>query len=198
MKEWHGAQRKDGRVYIYLQETFRYHRYDNTPPICKRRSFILMTQMLVDRRDLDFVIWEQMNGEQYLSTERYRGFDRKMCDMIITEASALATRELLPTLSEGDRTGVLYEDGIVKVPKSFHRAYRLIVEGGWNNLGVPEEMGGQGAPPMVYAAATEYFMAANWSLFAYAGTGIGAAFLIERFGTLEQKETYARGMMSGR
>ena len=32
-----------------------------------------MAQQLIDRRDLDFVIWEQMKGEQTLKSDLYGG-----------------------------------------------------------------------------------------------------------------------------
>ena len=156
-----------------------------------------MAQQLVDRRDIDFVIWEQMNGEQHLKYDLYSGYDRKMCDMIISEARTLAINELLPTLAEGDREGVRFDNDAVYVPQSFHRAYGLILEGGWNNLGVPEEMGGHGAPPMVAQAAREYFLAANWALFAYAALSTATADMIQKHGTEEQRNTYVKRLVSG-
>jgi hypothetical protein len=85
-----------------------------------------MAQQLVDRRDQDFVIWEQTNCAEILNCEKYREFDKKTCTMIISEARALAIKELLPLLAEGDAEGVCYENGTVKVPQSFHRVYKLI------------------------------------------------------------------------
>ncbi len=155
-----------------------------------------MAQQLVDRRDIDFVIWEQMNGEAFLDHDLYSSYDRKMCDMIITEARTLAINELLPTLAEGDREGVRFENGIVKVPESFHRVYNLMLEGGWNNLGVTEEMGGHGAPPVISAAAAEYFMAGNWALFNYATMANGTADMIYKYGTKDQKDTYVEKLTS--
>ena len=105
-----------------------------------------MAQLLADKRDQDFVIWEQMNGEAYLQSGPYSGYDRKMCDMILTEARTLAVKEVLPTLAEGDREGLRFENGVVKVPECFRRPFDLILEGGWNNLGVTEEMGGRVRP----------------------------------------------------
>jgi hypothetical protein len=156
-----------------------------------------MAQELVDRRDIDFVIWEQMRGEQYFQYDLYRGYDRKMCDMIISEARTLAINELLPILSEGDREGVRLDNDAVYVPESFHRVYGLLLEGGWNTLGLPEEMGGHAAPPMVAHAAMEYFMAANWPLIAYAGLGIATAEMIHKHGTEEQRNTYVHRLVSG-
>jgi hypothetical protein len=57
-----------------------------------------MAQELADRRDIDFVLWEQLNCEQYLKLSRFGDFNRKTCEMIITEARKLAIKELLPTL----------------------------------------------------------------------------------------------------
>ena len=157
-----------------------------------------MTQFLAEKRDQDFVIWEQMDGEAYLKTGLYSGYDRKMCDMILTEARTLAVKELLPTLAEGDKVGLHYENGVVKVPKCFHRAFDLIREGGWSNLGAIEEMGGQGAPPFIAAAATEYFAAANFGLFLYTLAGNGTADMIHKFGTPEQKALYVKNLTSAK
>ena len=142
------------------------------------------------------MIWEQMNCEAILKHETYREFNKKTCDMILTEARALAIKELLPLMAEGDAEGVKFEAGDVKVPESFHRVYRLILEGEWNNLGVSQEMGGQGAPAFIGAAAAEYFVGANWPLYCYATMGNGTAYIINLFGTPEQKEKYVKKLTS--
>ncbi len=155
-----------------------------------------MPQQLTDRRDQEFVIWEQMNCAELLKYEKYKEFNRKICDMIITEARALAIKELLPLLAEGDAQGVHYENGAVNVPQSFHRVFKLVLEGEWNNLGVPIEQGGQGAPPFLAAAAAEYFLAANWPLYCYATLGNGTANMIHLYGTAEQKKMYVEKLTS--
>ncbi len=99
--------------------------------------------------------------------------------MIVSEARTLAIREMLPILAEGDQQGVRFESGTVKVPESFHRVFKLIKEGEWNNLSVPEEMGGQGAPAFLGAAAAEYF----------SGSQLAAVLLCEhgqRYGPFDQ------------
>ncbi len=155
-----------------------------------------MAQQLADRRDQDFVIWEQMNSEEILKHELYGEFNRKACEMVMTEARALAVKELLPTMKEGDEEGVRFENGEVKVPESFRRVFELIKEGEWQNLGVPPEMGGQGAPAFVSAAAAEYFLSANWALYCYASMGNGTALLVHLYGTPEQKEKYIKKLTS--
>ncbi len=157
-----------------------------------------MAQEIADRKDIDFVIWEQMQGEALLKYDIYKEFSKKTCEMIITEARKLAIKEILPTFQEGDREGVLFENGIVKVPACFHRAHQLLLAGEWGNLQMPAEMGGQGAPGLIAAAATEYFMGANWPLFSYAAMGNGTADMIQLYGTDAQKTTYVKKLVSGK
>ncbi|MFP3981895.1 MAG: acyl-CoA dehydrogenase family protein, partial [Desulfobacterales bacterium] len=157
-----------------------------------------MAQQIADRRDIDFVIWEQMQGEQLLKYDLYKDFNRKACDMILTEARSLAIKELLPLLQEGDREGVKFENGEVKVPESFHRAHKLLLEGEWGCLSAPTEMGGQGAPALVAAASSEYFMGANWPLYVYATMGLGTAEMIQKYGTRQQQEAYVEKLVTGK
>jgi alkylation response protein AidB-like acyl-CoA dehydrogenase len=155
-----------------------------------------MAQQLADRRDQDFVIWEQMNNEQIIQHPKYKTFSRKTCEMIMTEARTLALKELLPTMKDGDEQGVHFENGNVTVPASYHRAFKLMVEGEWNNLGADPEIGGQGAPGFLAASVAEYFMAANWSLACYTTMGNGTANLIQKYGTEEDKTKYVAKLTS--
>ncbi|WP_457553833.1 acyl-CoA dehydrogenase [Desulfobacula sp.] len=155
-----------------------------------------MAKELADRRDIDFVIWEQLKGEKLLDDKIFPGFNKKTCEMIITEARKLAVKEILPTLQDADKIGVLFENGEVKVPESFKKPHNLIREGDWGNLQAITEMGGQGAPPFIYAVAYEYFMGGNWALFTYASMGISTANMIQNYGTQELIDTYVKRLVS--
>ncbi len=156
-----------------------------------------MAQQLADRRDLDFVIWEQMDGEETLKSEKYEEYTKKTCDMILNEARSLAIKEILPTMKIGDEEGVTFENGVVTVPECFHRPFELMKEGEWGSLRIPPEMGGQGAPQATSVAASEYFVGANWAVNCYVTMGIGTALMIQIFGTPEQKEMYVKKLTSG-
>ena len=156
-----------------------------------------MAQQLVDRRDLDFVLWEQLNCEEMLKLDAFKDFNKKTCDMIINEARTLAIKEVLPTMADADKIGVHWENENVSTPDSFKKAHKLLLEGEWGNLGVEPEQGGQGAPPFVSAAVAEYFMGANWPLYTYAAMGNGTADMIYKFGTQELQDTYIERIVSG-
>ncbi|MCK5784463.1 MAG: acyl-CoA dehydrogenase N-terminal domain-containing protein, partial [Desulfobacterales bacterium] len=49
-----------------------------------------MAQQIADRRDVDFVMYEQLGLEEITRHERYKDMNRKMFDMIITEARNFA------------------------------------------------------------------------------------------------------------
>ncbi|HEX7707391.1 MAG TPA: acyl-CoA dehydrogenase [Thermoanaerobaculia bacterium] len=156
-----------------------------------------MAQILVDRRDVDFILHEQLNVEDLAKYERFSDFNRKAVDLIITEARSLAIKEILPTQADGDRLGVKFEGGNVTVPPSFHKAWKALRDGEWLAMTEEPEWGGQGMPRSVAAAAADFLMAANFAFVMYAGLTHGAGKLIETFGTEQQKKLYLRKLFSG-
>jgi alkylation response protein AidB-like acyl-CoA dehydrogenase len=156
-----------------------------------------MAQLIADRRDIDFVLYEQLNTEALTRHERFAGYNKKTFDMIITEARNFAIKELLPVNAEGDRIGVHLENGQVKVPECFHRPYKLFLEGEWTSLTEDPELGGQGLPVNIARAVAEYMVGANNSLVNYGLFGHGTGKMIELFGTEEQKELYLKKLYTG-
>ncbi len=156
-----------------------------------------MANLLVDERDMKFVLYEQLNIEELCETERYGEYSREMFDMVLDMATKLGEKELWPANAEGDAIGVQLEDGRVTVPPSFHAAYAKYCEGAWLSLSVEQEAGGQGFPSVLNCATMELHIAANQALLMYPGLAIGAARLIEKYGTEHQKRTYMDNMYSG-
>lgn len=156
-----------------------------------------MPQLLSDRRDIDFVLYEQLQIEDILKTEKYRDLNRKMFDMVISEARNLGIKEIFPTYQQGDREGIRFENGRVTVPQCFHRPYKLFVEGEWIAMAEDPEVGGQGLPWIIRQAALEYIVGANFAIAGFGNLGHGAAKMIELFGTPKQKELFLKKIYSG-
>jgi hypothetical protein len=157
-----------------------------------------MAQVIADRRDIDFVLHEQLNVAALSEHEKYAEFNKKTVDLIISEARNLAIKEILPTFKEGDEQGCRLENGRVFVPESFKRAYELYVEGEWLAMTEDPEYGGQGMPRTVALAAGDYFNGANYAFMMYPGLTHGAALLVEAFGTQRQKELFLKNMFTGK
>lgn len=154
-------------------------------------------KLIVDERDAKFVLYEQLKVQDLCKYPKYAEFSPDMFDMAIAEAAKLAEKEFYPTNKIGDREGCKFENGQVKVPEAFHKAYRAYVEGGWLAMPDPPEVGGQGFPFVVSNCCVEFLAAANWALLMYPGLTHGAARLLYKYGTPEIKEIYMYKMFSG-
>jgi alkylation response protein AidB-like acyl-CoA dehydrogenase len=156
-----------------------------------------MAQEIADRRDIDFVLYEQLGLEKMLDHDRFNDVNKKTIDLIITEARKLAIKEILPTNGPGDQEGCTFENGVVTVPNSFHRIYKLFREGEWIAMSDDTGAGGQGLPVTISIAAYEYFNGANCSFMMYPGLCHGTGKLVEVFGTEQQKSIFLGKIYSG-
>lgn len=156
-----------------------------------------MAQQIADRKDVDFVLYEQLGLEDLTKHKRYQDMNRKMFDMIVTEARKFAIKEILPINAEGDKVGLSFENNQVTMPECFHRPYDLLRQGEWIAMTEDPEIGGQGLPHLVAQAATEYIIGADFAFGAFGVGTHGAAKMIELFGTDIQKELYLEKMYSG-
>ena len=153
-----------------------------------------MAQLISDRRDVDFVLHEQLG---LVDHDLFAEFNKKTVDLIVSEARNLAIKEIYPTQKPGDEEGCRFENGEVKVPESFKRAWDLYKEGEWLAMTDDPEVGGQGMPHMVGLAASEYLVGANSAFMLYSAMTHGAAKLVEAFGDETQKRLYMKRMFSG-
>ena len=156
-----------------------------------------MAQQIAERRDVDFVLYEQLGLEEMIKNKRYGGINKKTVDMIITEARNFAIKEILPISAEGDKLGLKFENNQVVVPECFHKPYEKLKEGEWLSMIEDPEIGGQGLPILVAQAAAEYIVGADFSFGFFGFAARGAAKVIEIFGTEEQKNLYIRKMYAG-
>ena len=156
-----------------------------------------MAQQIADRRDVDFVLHEQLDVEELSKHDIYAEFNKKTVDLIISEARNLAIKEILPTQADGDREGTKFENGRVTVPESFHKAWELFKEGEWLAMIEDPEWGGQGMPRTVALAASDFMNGANFAFMMYGGLTHGAGKLVEAFGTDKQKALFLKKMYTG-
>ncbi len=150
-----------------------------------------------DVRDAKFVLLEHLDMDRVLSYDKYRDFSLDDFPMIIEEALKVATESLGPTNQDGDREGCKIENGVVKVPASFHDCWKVLAENGWIGMYNSPEFGGQGLPLPLAGMASELFDGANAALMIAAGLSAGNGRLIESFGTDEDRALFVEKMYSG-
>ncbi|NOX32479.1 MAG: acyl-CoA dehydrogenase [Deltaproteobacteria bacterium] len=157
-----------------------------------------MAQLIADQKEIDFILYEQFNAEELLTYEKFNGFSKKMFDMIISEARKVAIKEILPTLADGDKQGVQFENGSVTVPDSFHRARKVVRETDLTSTMEDPEWGGQGLPFLISIAIMEYIVGANYALSGYIHMGHGTGKMIELFGTDKLKKMFLENLYTAR
>ena len=153
--------------------------------------------MIADRRDIEFVLHEQLKISELTENEKYAEFNKKTIDLIINEARNLAVKEILPTYAESDKEEAVFENGQVRVPECFHKPYKAFCEGEWIAMTDDPDVGGQGMPTMLAQAAAEYFSGANTSFVMYPMLCHGTGKIIETIGSEEQKKLFLPKLYSG-
>lgn len=157
-----------------------------------------MGNLLVNARDQQFVLFEQLGVEKLFESKAYADFSKDMVQMMQSEAEKLAVNVLLPAYADGDKEGCTFKDGKVSIPASFHEAFKRYVEAGWLCATESPDVGGQGLPVVVATACMEAMFAANFAFLMYPGLTHGAGHLIEQYGTEDQKKKYMYPLYGGR
>jgi hypothetical protein len=126
----------------------------------------------------------------------YADLDAGFTGAVLDEAGKVAAEVLAPLNPVGDREGCRLENGVVRTPAGFDRAFAAMKEGGWTALDCDPDYGGQGLPYLVGTAVGEMFVSANMAFNMYQGLTHGAYSAIHAHGTAEQKATYLPKMVS--
>src|SRR5512136_97502 len=111
-----------------------------------------MSNLLVNQRDQEFLLFEQLGIEKLFQTEAFKDFSKEDALMMLKEAEKMALNEILPTYAVGDREGCTLKDGKVTVPECFHQPFKKYCEAGWICATEPPEVGGQGMPVVMATA----------------------------------------------
>jgi alkylation response protein AidB-like acyl-CoA dehydrogenase len=146
-------------------------------------------------RDIQFVLHDVLQISDS-DVEGYGDLDRDFTAAILEEAGKVASEVLAPLNPVGDRQGCRFENGVVRTPDGFDRAFAAMKDGGWNGLDLPEAYGGQALPYLMGTAVGEIFVSANMAFNMYQGLTHGAISAILAHGTDDQKTIYLPKMVS--
>ncbi|MCC6774929.1 MAG: acyl-CoA dehydrogenase [Gemmatimonadaceae bacterium] len=156
-----------------------------------------MTDILVDRRDVQFVLFDLLKVQTLAKHARFQHIDQEVLDILLEEAERFSEQRLFPLNIQGDKTGARYDAGIVRAVPGLREAYGEFVQGGWLTMSEDPALGGQGLPEIVKFAAHELFLAANFPFMCFVNLTHDAAKLIELFGTNDQRARYMTPMYRG-
>lgn len=153
-----------------------------------------MADLVADRRDVEFVLFDQLKAEDLTASERYGDFNKKIFDMIVNEARNFGIKEILPTYMEGDKQGITFDKGTVRTPECFRKPFERLKAAEWTAMTEATEYGGQGIPELISMAVQEYITGINFAFASYAHLGHGTGKMIELFGTELQKKLFLKNL----
>lgn len=156
-----------------------------------------MAEFAYDIRDLKFILNEWLAMEEVFSLDKFKdNYELSDVDFILNEVYKLAKEVVAPINKEGDQIGVKFENGKVKVPPAYVKAYKFLQENGWGTAN--ESLCSDTIMPLtLYRAYNEMLIAASPALMSYIKLTTGAANLIYRFGTDKDRELFLENMISG-
>ena len=157
-----------------------------TSRYCNRMN---QSHYLSNLTDLEFNLFHLFNLDNILKKDKYKGMDIDTIKSILDEVNRLATEELgetfkdelfdLPYLDEASKS--------VLLPKELKDSFNRYLEGGWNSIGIKEELGGTSAPQILLWAINELLVGANPALYLYI-TMMNFANLLQEEGNAKQKK----------
>lgn len=157
-----------------------------------------MAAPLLDRRDLEFMLYELFDVESQLTRERYADHNRETINAAIDTAQTVAEKYFLPIRQKVDTHQPTFDGREVEMIPEIKVALDAIVDAGLASPGADYELGGMQLPGLAAAAASGYLTAAGSTTVGYIGLTTANANLIEAHGTEEQKKTWVEPMRAGR
>ena len=155
-----------------------------------------MAEYVADLRDIRFVLFEYLKVQDLQKTALFKEFGRDDYESFLTEAYRFAREVLAPINEIGDREGVRFENGQVRMPQAFIEAYQRYKEGGWVGAVHSPEVGGIGLPWVMGQVIHEFFLGACISFSLTTGLSEGVIGLLADFGTPELKRLFLPKLIS--
>jgi alkylation response protein AidB-like acyl-CoA dehydrogenase len=140
-------------------------------------------------RDQVFNLFEVLGVDKALGEGAYSDLDADTVKEMLGEIARLAEGPIAASFEDGDRNPPVFDPKThaVSLPESFKKSARAVIEGGWDKVGIEEELGGMPMPRALVWALHEHLLGANPAVWMYGG-GAGFASIFYKQATDEQKK----------
>ncbi|BBZ35832.1 acyl-CoA dehydrogenase [Mycolicibacterium confluentis] len=140
-------------------------------------------------RDQEFNLFEVLGIDKALGQGKYSDIDAETLREMLHELARLAEGPIAESFADADRNPPVFdpETHSVTLPESFKKSMRALFEGGWEKVGLSEELGGVPVPRAAQWALIEHILGANPAAYMYA-MGAGMSEIFYNNATDEQKK----------
>lgn len=157
-----------------------------------------MSETLLSSRNLAFELYEVLDAEALTRRERFAEHSRETFDAAISTARNIAEKYFAPHNRKNDENEPRYANGAAVLIPEVKPAVDAFLEAGFLNAARDFDAGGMQLPTLLSQACFAHFQSANAATASYPFLTMGAANLIENFGTDEQKRRFLQPMIEGR
>ena len=154
--------------------------------------------MIVNRRDLDFLMYEVFDLEKLLKTDRYGDYDREVISAVLDTAQTIAEDKFHPCAAKLDAHEPTFDGKGVDVIPEVKEALDAYGEAGFFSAGFDGDVGGMQMPFMVSSALSGIFSCANLAIANYSFLTQANASMLAALGSDEQKAIFLAPMLEGR
>jgi alkylation response protein AidB-like acyl-CoA dehydrogenase len=140
-------------------------------------------------RDQEFNLFEVLGVDKAFGTGKFAELDVESARDMLAEIARLSEGPIAESFAEGDRNPPVFDPQThtVALPPAFKKSMRTLLDGGWDKVGLSEDLGGMPMPRALQWALIEHILGANPAAYMYAmGAGMGEIFYHN--GTDEQKK----------
>jgi alkylation response protein AidB-like acyl-CoA dehydrogenase len=152
---------------------------------------------LLSDRDAAFQLYEVLDASGLCALPAFSEHSRETFELLLDNVRRFAREVVFPSYRLMDIEPPTFRDGRVHVHPLMRRLYPGMVELGLLTATRPHEVGGAQLPLTVASVASVYLMAANLSVYGYAGLTMGAAHLLEAFGSPWLREEFMARLYRG-
>ncbi|MBC7680232.1 MAG: acyl-CoA dehydrogenase, partial [Pseudorhodobacter sp.] len=149
-----------------------------------------MASLLLNRRDLEFLLYEWLDVESLTKRDRHAEHSRETFDAVLDLAEQIATEHFATHNRKSDSEEPRFDGEHVHLIPEIKRALAVFAEAGLLAGTLDEELGGLQLPMVVGNAVFGYFQAANAGTSSYPFLSIANANLLMAYGSPAQVDTY--------
>jgi butyryl-CoA dehydrogenase len=154
--------------------------------------------MIVNRRDLDFVLYETLGLEKILESERYADYDRESLDAMLDLCQTIAEDQFLSCAAKLDANEPQFINGKVETIPELKDAIATYQAAGLCASAYDADIGGLQLPWMMDQALNGMFVCANNPAHIYLFLTQGVANMLNVCGSDELKTKYLPNLVDGK
>jgi butyryl-CoA dehydrogenase len=153
---------------------------------------------IIDRNNIDFLIFDVFKLKELLGNRRYSDHDPESIASVLDLAETIAINDLWSHCAKSDREEPVFEDGQVKIIDEAVSALEVLRDAGFFAAHVEADLGGMQLPVVINHACNGMFKGANVGTQSYMGLTRAAANLLNTYGGDALKKRFMYPMLQGK